>query len=686
MAERRTFGQGLDIQHNDILNQLMYGVATAANAATYLGTIKRKIVYHAESGGRLMYRGESANHTLAVLSDVKETFVALNDTPANYTGAAGNYMRVNSTPNGLEFRTTAQVWSDIQPTMGVLTATGSISLDNSTRQLIGGAAQISHLTTAGHKHIPTGGSAGNWLKYSASGTATWTNITWSDIGSIPNDIVYLNAVQTLTNKTFSADLNTLIGKSGDDSGGDLLVYNTLGAKYQRKAKGSTGQVLMSENFDIAWTSLTSSHISNFSATVLGTVLTGFTAGASTTILATDTVLEAFGKTQGQVNNLYDLVTLGIHNRPACKVAFDNPAAQLTTTTNTIDNVTTISGMRVVVFDSSSATQINKIYQASGTTGNWTWTVQQDGTGADLPQEGHTVWVGEGQTYEDTKWTFNSTAWVQIGGTGFYTAGTGIAISTGNVISLATITARSILARATNSSGVPAQLQCGADGRVLMQTSSALVFAEITNANISATAAIAWSKMANLPTSTVVVVGIDGKVTTQENLEVSRGGTGLGTVTNGALLLGNGTNPLVVLAIGSANHFLKSHGTGNSYSSYAMPATITEGDIGKFLRATSTGAIGLEAISFTELPARTLATYPVRLSSAANTVTVTAATHGFDEIVDVMIWRAESGTYRKYEVDYQVNASSKSVVCDSSENWPSGSYLVITGFKGTVVGD
>ena len=40
-----------------------------------------------------------------------------------------------------------------------------------------------HPTTAGNKHVPSGGSSGNFLKYSAAGTATWSNIAASDIKS-----------------------------------------------------------------------------------------------------------------------------------------------------------------------------------------------------------------------------------------------------------------------------------------------------------------------------------------------------------------------------------------------------------------------------------------------------------------------------------------------------------------------
>lgn len=42
-------------------------------------------------------------------------------------------------------------------------------------------------------------------------------------------------------------------------------------------------------------------ISNFAATVLSTVLTGYTVGANVALAATDTILQAFGKLQGQLN-------------------------------------------------------------------------------------------------------------------------------------------------------------------------------------------------------------------------------------------------------------------------------------------------------------------------------------------------------------------------------------------------
>lgn len=51
--------------------------------------------------------------------------------------------------------------------------------------------------------------------------------------------------------------------------------------------------------------IVSSQVSNFAATVRSTLLTGYTVGASTAILATDTVLQAFGKVQAQLNTLFN---------------------------------------------------------------------------------------------------------------------------------------------------------------------------------------------------------------------------------------------------------------------------------------------------------------------------------------------------------------------------------------------
>ena len=44
-----------------------------------------------------------------------------------------------------------------------------------------------HPTIAGYKHIPSGGSVDQVLKYSADGTATWATLTASDVGALASD-------------------------------------------------------------------------------------------------------------------------------------------------------------------------------------------------------------------------------------------------------------------------------------------------------------------------------------------------------------------------------------------------------------------------------------------------------------------------------------------------------------------
>ena len=62
-----------------------------------------------------------------------------------------------------------------------------------------GANNYVHPTTAGNKHIPAGGSAGQFLKYSASGTAVW---------AADNNTTYTVGDGGLTQKNFTSTLKT----------------------------------------------------------------------------------------------------------------------------------------------------------------------------------------------------------------------------------------------------------------------------------------------------------------------------------------------------------------------------------------------------------------------------------------------------------------------------------------------
>jgi hypothetical protein len=139
------------------------------------------------------------------------------------TGATNQYARWNSA-TGLQGRTTAQVLSDIgaaasshgthldlgststtahrgdqgaiaythsqatHANVNATTNTGTVTSVATSGSITGGTitgtGTISHVTTTGHKHIPSGGSANQVLTYSADGTAAWANAASGGVTSI----------------------------------------------------------------------------------------------------------------------------------------------------------------------------------------------------------------------------------------------------------------------------------------------------------------------------------------------------------------------------------------------------------------------------------------------------------------------------------------------------------------------
>lgn len=69
---------------------------------------------------------------------------------------------------------------------GLMSATDKAKLDG----IANNANNYSHPTTSGNKHIPTGGSAGQILRWSADGTAVWgsdNNTTYSKFKGATSD-------------------------------------------------------------------------------------------------------------------------------------------------------------------------------------------------------------------------------------------------------------------------------------------------------------------------------------------------------------------------------------------------------------------------------------------------------------------------------------------------------------------
>jgi hypothetical protein len=58
-----------------------------------------------------------------------------------------------------------------------------------------------HPTTSGNKHVPSGGSSGQILRWSSDGTATWgadNDTTYSEVSGTTLGLVKLNGSYTLT--------------------------------------------------------------------------------------------------------------------------------------------------------------------------------------------------------------------------------------------------------------------------------------------------------------------------------------------------------------------------------------------------------------------------------------------------------------------------------------------------------
>lgn len=79
-----------------------------------------------------------------------------------------------------------------------------------------------HPTTAGNKHVPSGGASGQLLKWSAAGTAAWATITPADIGAaasshthnyLPSNGGTLTDSLTFKNQKGGGDMNSLINCS-----------------------------------------------------------------------------------------------------------------------------------------------------------------------------------------------------------------------------------------------------------------------------------------------------------------------------------------------------------------------------------------------------------------------------------------------------------------------------------------
>lgn len=255
------------------------------------------------------------------------------------------------------------------------------------------SASASHLNlidlntgNAGHNQfMMLNGSNGAMTSNLDLGNNNIVNVT--DINSIP-----IGSFFKLNGNSYGTD--AIIGLTDNynfrirTDNFDRIIISNSGIITIGNLSGSGTQVIGADNFGNLTVSVTTTNLiegTNFYFTtsrVLATVLTGFVLGANATIVSTDTLLQAFEKTQGQINNLQPLnsnlaalssiATTGLY---VITGSGTSATVTITGTTNQIDisNGSGVGGNPTVSIDTHYTGQASITTLGTITTGVWNGT-------------------------------------------------------------------------------------------------------------------------------------------------------------------------------------------------------------------------------------------------------------------------------------------------------------------------
>jgi hypothetical protein len=128
-------------------------------------------------------------NTSQVLTNVPAGAV-FTDTVTTINGKTGAITKADIVALGIPAQDTNTTYSDATTSAaGLMSAADKTKLDG----IETGANNYTHPTTAGNKHIPTGGSSGQLLGYSASGTAKWVAPSTINAGQVDGKSVWVGA-------------------------------------------------------------------------------------------------------------------------------------------------------------------------------------------------------------------------------------------------------------------------------------------------------------------------------------------------------------------------------------------------------------------------------------------------------------------------------------------------------------
>ncbi|WP_044557499.1 tail fiber domain-containing protein [Halobacteriovorax marinus] len=179
------------------------------------------------------------------------------------------------------------------------------------------------LEVAGQVKI-TGGTpgVGKVLTSDADGLASWTTPTSGTVSSVS-----ATAPLSVTNPTTTPSLS--ISQANTSTNGYLSStdWNTFNNKQSALPTGGTTSQYLRGDYTL----------STFVDDVLASVLTGYTVGADTPLAATDSVLGAFSKVQGQINDNNTDISTNATNIGTNTTNISNNASAISTNTGNISS-------------------------------------------------------------------------------------------------------------------------------------------------------------------------------------------------------------------------------------------------------------------------------------------------------------------------------------------------------------
>ena len=164
--------------------------------------------------------GATADQTAA---EIKTAIGTGNGKLVPAAGSAGQFLKHDGTFGTPSYTTNTDTQLSQEEVIGMLTAGTNVTI--SAEGVIASTdtdTVYTHPTSAGNKHIPTGGAAGQFLRYSSSGTATWATPSYTT----NTDTTYSAGTGLdLTGTTFSIepDLRDGVTRIGKDTSNYIAI-------------------------------------------------------------------------------------------------------------------------------------------------------------------------------------------------------------------------------------------------------------------------------------------------------------------------------------------------------------------------------------------------------------------------------------------------------------------------------